>query len=112
MGRLTLIRQFLFSTLFSTFHVSAMSPRRGSDARRPVGGAQRRANPSLLVGFPYCGFQDIWIEAVLNRIRSLEAGGEGRNRVNQLSFGNYCSPICSPDFITNSQCVSLQEAPP
>jgi hypothetical protein len=52
-------------------------PRPGSDACQPVG-AQRRANASFLVGCPYGGFQDIWIQAVLSRSKRLAAGWRGR----------------------------------
>jgi hypothetical protein len=44
-------------------------------------------------------FSRFIIEGVLSRIRSLETGGEGRNRVNQLSFGNYCSPLVPHEFM-------------
>jgi hypothetical protein len=62
---------------------------------RKIWRRERDSNPRY--GFPYSGFQDVWIEGVLSRIRSLEAGGKEGNRVNQLSFGNYCSPLCSPE---------------
>ena len=55
---------------------------------------ERDSNPRY--GFPYSGFQDGWIEGVLSRIKGLEAGWMGLTWVDRLSFGNYCSPLCSP----------------
>jgi hypothetical protein len=52
----------------------------------------RERDSNRRYGFPYSGFQDIWIEGVLTRIKCLAAGQRGRERVNGLSFGNYCSP--------------------
>ena len=72
---------------------------------------ERDSNPRY--GFPYSGFQDIWIEVVLSRIRRLEAGGEGPKSGESALIRQLLFPTLfprSPDRSALQVFVSLQSA--
>ena len=45
---------------------------------------------------PYNGLASVTIYAVLQSCQRLTVGPEARNWVQRASYGNFCSPLCSP----------------